>query len=122
MAFRTVAPRRRSNERRRRRLDRMTDDRLSHIVSLARVLVIIRPTPEEAAPEPVTDESGLGTYFRERLDAAWRGGLEALVRTLAAVVEVVIGGLMWWVLLAVALVAGMRRLRRKPGQPGTLAV
>lgn len=99
-------------------------DRLSHIVSLARVLVIVRPTPVEIAPEPEPEpepEATLGDIFLDRVGNAWHDGLVALVQTIAGAVQILVGGLVWWVIFTALLVVVMRKLRRKPGQPGTLA-
>jgi len=75
-------------------------DHLSRLVSLATVLVIIR-TGEKPAKEP--KDEGLWHYFAESIQHAWRSGLRGLADTIASLLGIFIGGLIWWILLAVAL-------------------
>ncbi|MCA9312576.1 MAG: hypothetical protein KDA21_15280, partial [Phycisphaerales bacterium] len=87
---------------------------------LARVLVIVRPMPvEEPAPEP-EPEPTLGAFFMERVAGAWRSGLEGLVRTIAAILEALVAGLLWWMIFAVIVIVVVRKLRRPAGMPGRL--
>lgn len=92
----------------RERIERMTAqrDRLSRLVSLATVLVNLRPA---VAPEPRAD--GLWARFLDDLDSAWRSGLDTLAATVAAIVRIALAGLIWWLLLAFAITAAVR-LRR----------
>jgi hypothetical protein len=73
-------------------------DRLGRLVSLATVLVIIRPTD---APPPV--EAGLWTHFESALRRAVNDGTRFLTNTVAGLLSVLIGGLIWWILLIVAI-------------------
>ncbi|MFH1747284.1 MAG: DUF4349 domain-containing protein [Planctomycetota bacterium] len=76
-------------------------ERLDRLVSLATVLVIIRPAD---APAPVED-AGVIAYFLKAVGNAWNKGLLFLADTLAGFLSVIIGGLVWWLLLIVALLA-----------------
>jgi hypothetical protein len=81
----------------RQSIERMTAQRehLSRLVSLATVLVIIQ---SGEAPEV---QAGLGDYFARNLATAWTGGVRMLADSLAWLVTVAVGGLPWWILLAV---------------------
>lgn len=83
---------------------------LQRLVSLARVLVIIRP--EDAPKVEPKAEPGLGQYFGDRIDASWGGGLRFLADTVARLLQVLVGGLVWWLVLIVAFVA-VRNYRRR---------
>ncbi len=83
-------------------------EHLSRLVSLATVLVIIRTGD---VPEAV--RSGLGDYFLTNIARAWGMGLTALADSVAAQVRVAVGGLVWWVVLAVAIGAAVRWRRRR---------
>ncbi|HVP13190.1 MAG TPA: DUF4349 domain-containing protein [Phycisphaerae bacterium] len=83
-------------------------DQLSRLVSLATVLVLIRP-----GDAPTTHESALGEYFARKFKAAWTDGVQFLADTLAALVSIIVGGLIWWVIAAVVIVAAYRWHRRK---------
>lgn len=87
-------------------------ERLGRLVSLATVLVIIRPADAPAQPPPPAP--GLGAYFLRVFDEAWRDGLMFLMNTLLALLSIFIGGLIWWVLLLIAIlwVRAYRRRRR----------
>jgi hypothetical protein len=69
-------------------------DRLSRLVALATVLVIIRPAD---APAPV--QAGLGGHFADSFSAAWRNGVVFLADTLAGLLGILVGGLVWWIVL-----------------------
>jgi len=83
-------------------------EQLSRLVALATVLVVIHPA--DAKPLP---PAGLAAYFRDTLQRAWRGGLTFLVDTVAGLVAVVIGGLIWWVLLLVVVLSVRIYVRRR---------
>lgn len=85
-------------------------DHLSRLVSLATVLVIIR-TGEKPPEEPKVE--GLWHYFGESIKHAWRGGLRGLADTVAALVGIFVGGLIWWILLIVALLLLRRYVRNR---------
>lgn len=88
----------------RREIERLTAqrDQISRLVALATVLVNIRSDQPEATPKPLS----MTKYFFQNLRQAWDGGLTALADSIAWLVSVLVGGLVWWVgLLALALVA-----------------
>jgi hypothetical protein len=82
--------------------------RMARLTELASVLVITRP---EAAPreEPKT---GLGAYFSDRIGASWTGGIRYLSDSVAGGVQLVVGGLLWWLIL-VAVVMTARHFVRQ---------
>ena len=83
--------------------------RLSRLVSLATILVIIRA---EDAPEPEEEpEPTLSQYFSDSVGASWSGGLRFLSDTVAGLLRVIIGGIIWWVVIAVAIYSIMRSRR-----------
>lgn len=93
----------------RQAIERLTGERerLGRLVDLATVLVIIRPVDgEPAAAVPLSD------YFTKNIAAAWRSGLRFLADTVANLLAVLVGGLIWWVLAIVAIIA-VARLRRR---------
>ena len=73
-------------------------DRLGRMVSLATVLVIIR-----ASDAPPPEQPGITSAFVRMLDDAWRKGVYFLMRSLTGILTVLIGGLVWWILLLVAI-------------------
>ena len=84
-------------------------ERLSRLVSLATVLVIIRT--KEAPDDPET--SSIGAYFAEGIQNAWRKGLMLLADTCGFLLSLIVGGLIWWVLLAIVFAAFWRHRRRR---------
>lgn len=91
--------------------------RLGRLVSLATVLVIIRPT--DAPPPPSPPVTGLWTEFVTALSRAWHTGVHYVVLSLALIVRVVVGGAVWWVLLVLAWflawrIIGRRHARTEP--------
>jgi hypothetical protein len=83
-------------------------ERLSRLVSLATVLVIVRP-----AGAPLPEEPGLGAHFLDAMGSAWQNGTMFLVNTFAGLVGIIIGGLIWWILLIVVIVLVRNYLRRR---------
>lgn len=83
--------------------------RLSRLVSLATVLVIIRP---DDAPPPPPERSSLLDHLESSFAAAWRSGLEFLIDSSAWVAQVAIGGLIWWLAAIAAIVIATRSCRR----------
>jgi hypothetical protein len=81
---------------------------LVRLVSLATVLVIIRPSDTPAVPPP----TGIGAYFGDAISTMWHKGLRVLADTLAMLLAALIGGLPWWILLAATLLL-FRSVRRK---------
>lgn len=87
-------------------IERLTGqrDRLSRLVSLASILVIVR-SPDQPAAEPKAD---ILSYFTDSVAQSWRRGLESLASSAASLVGIAIGGLIWWAILAIAIVALLR--------------
>lgn len=92
-------------------------ERLSRLVSLATVLVIIRPDSTKPAPIP----DGLGGYFMKQLRASWQSSLTFLADSIAFLLRVLVGGAVFWVAAAVVIAAilmarrrAIRRLGREP--------
>ncbi len=85
-------------------------EKLGRLVSLASVLVVIRTA--DAPPPPPPQKSGMGEYFTKAVAGSWRSGLEFLADTVAAGVALVVGGLVWWLILAAAAVGVVRWTRR----------
>lgn len=83
---------------------------LSRSVSLATILVIVRPdgSPAPAANPPAS----LGTYFRESVARSWSSGVKGLTDSLAACIENLLAGLIWWVVLITFAVFGVALARR----------
>ena len=94
----------------RQSIERLTaqQHRLSRLVSLATILVIIRA---EDAPQP-KPEPALGKYFSDRVGTSWTSGLRFLSDTIANLLRVLVGGVIWWVLLTVAILAITRHHRQ----------
>ncbi len=104
----------------REQIERLTAqrDKLSRLTSLATVLVIVR---HDGAPEAAEQESGWWLQLRERISNAAASGLRALADAVAFLVWAFIGGLIWWVLLGVAIFTILRlhraSLRRRAAEP-----
>ncbi len=90
-------------------IERMQGQRetLSRLVSLATVLVLIRP---DGAPPP--ERSSILTHLGASFGTAWRSGLEFLIDSSATIVKVALGGLIWWAIAIIAVVLIRRHLRR----------
>ncbi len=96
----------------RQSIERLTaqQQRLSRLVSLASILVIIRA---EDAPQPEPEpEPALGKYFSDSVGTSWTSGLRFLSDTIANLLRVLVGGVIWWVLLTVAILAITRHHRQ----------
>ena len=94
----------------RQSIERLTaqQHRLSRLVSLATILVIIRAEDApKAEPEPA-----LGKYFSDSVGTSWTSGLRFLSDTIANLLRVLVGGVIWWVLLTVAILAITRHHRQ----------
>ncbi|MCH7872769.1 MAG: DUF4349 domain-containing protein [Planctomycetes bacterium] len=98
----------------RRSIEQMTAqrERLSRLVSLATVLVLIRA---EGAPPPV--RPGIGAYFGDSISNAWSKGLTFLADTVAGLLSVLIGGIIWWSLLIAIVLIALRRIARRHATP-----
>ncbi len=95
-------------------IERLTaqSQQLDRLVSLASVLVIIRPLDDEE------QETELGAYFSDGLRASWTGGLRLLADTVSGGLRVFVGGLMWWLLLGAIFVTVRHHLRHARAQHG----
>jgi len=97
-------------------------ERLSRLVSLATVLVLIRPEPKVDAPPPPTTqpEKTLGMYFSESIGSSWHNGLLFLADTVANLLRVFVGGIIWWVALFLILLAARSHWRTKLERAATM--
>lgn len=101
----------------RERIERLTAqrDRYARLVSLATILVIIRP--DTAAPAPLPE--GIADYFKKQVTRAWDSALGFLADSVAFLISVVVGGAMIWVLLSLLIAIGLvwrRHSLRSRGQ------
>lgn len=94
----------------RREIERLAaqKEQLGRLVSLARVLVLIRNSSESAEPS-----QGIALYFKESCSTAWNHGLTFFVDTLSFIVAVAVGGMVWWLLALVIGVLVWRWRRRQ---------
>jgi hypothetical protein len=81
---------------------------LTQRVELATVTVTLA-----SANEPVAESQGLWGYASDRTAAAWRWSLRALADTIAFLVSVIVGGLVWWIGLVLIVIAIRRWLARR---------
>lgn len=88
----------------RERIERLVaqNDRIARSVALATILVSMR---SDLAPAPA---EGIWARFVERFAQAWDEALGALLWSVTAIVRVLVGGLVWWILLGLG-VWGIRR-------------
>ncbi len=84
-------------------------DTLARQVSLASILVIIRA---EDAPKEQPKPASLTDSFTKEVSAAWDSGLAALTATIAFIIRIAIGGLVWWLLIILAFTIARRLIRR----------
>lgn len=84
----------------RERIEKLEGQRqgIGRQVALATVVVSIRAKDAPPPPSP-----GLAGQLWSDMSDAWRGGVSFLIDTLAMLVRILIGGLIWWVLLGVGL-------------------
>lgn len=83
-------------------------DNLARQVSLATVLLIIRPI--DAPPE--SQLTPIGAYFAQQFRDAWRSGTRTLADALAWLTRLLVGGLPVWFGLSVIVLVFRRLLRR----------
>jgi hypothetical protein len=102
---------RRSLDEVRQRIEQLSGQRqhFQRLVSLATVLVIIRPSAEDDDPKPA---GAILDYFKERLLAAWHTGIHFLADSLGLLLTLVVGGLVWWLLLVVLAALWVQHRRR----------
>ncbi len=84
-------------------------DTLGRQISLASILVLIRPDTSE---KPVPKPSSLFDGFSNEMSTAWTSGVNALTQTIAFLIRIAIGGLIWWLLLFAAIAITRRAIRR----------
>ncbi len=84
-------------------------DTLGRQISLASILVLIRPDSSE---KPVAKPSSLFDGFSNEMSNAWTGGVSALTQTIAFLIRIMVGGLIWWLLLAGAIAIARRAIHR----------
>ena len=87
--------------------------KLGQLVSLSTVLIIIR---SDRQPRPT--EFSILTYFGDNFREAWGKGLVFLADTAGGLLSILIGGLIWWIVLAIILVAIWRHRRRSAAEIG----
>lgn len=83
---------------------------LGQRVRLATVAVVLREAEADPAEEPA---EGVWAWFKARIADAWSGGVRTLLGTVAWIVEIAIGGLIWWVIVLIASIAAWRAWRRE---------
>ncbi len=101
----------------RENIERMSGQqaKLSRLVSLATVLVIIRSDLSEPEPLP----QGIADYFGKQVQRAWQGGLGFLADSVAFIISVVVGGLVFWLLGAVVVLGAVLARKRALARRGT---
>jgi hypothetical protein len=88
-------------------------ERLGRLVSLATILVLIRTEPEQPKPATQPAEKTISQYFGESVGAAWSNGLLALADTVAGMLKVIVGGIIWWMALIVGIMVLRQQLRKR---------
>lgn len=81
-------------------------DRLSRLVSLSTLTVEIRMKPEEPKEDPA--ESSFFKPLTEAVATSWHDGLSGLTASIAWLVRVAVGGLLWWALIVGSIIAWRR--------------
>lgn len=79
-------------------------ERMGQLVSLATVVVSLQSDQSQ----PLTQENGIGAYFEQSIKRAWETSLRTLSDTAAFLIRFFVGGLVWWVFLALVAVAVWR--------------
>ncbi|HMN42302.1 MAG TPA: DUF4349 domain-containing protein [Phycisphaerales bacterium] len=92
-------------------------DTLSRQVALASILILIRA---DDAPKPEPTPAGIFDSFNHEVSAAWTSGLSALTQTIAFLIRIAVGGLIWWLLLALAIAITRRLIRRLIPDPAAI--
>lgn len=91
-------------------------ERFGRLVSLATILVIIRPEPKPAEETNPQEEKKISAYFGESVADSWHDGLLYLADSMAATLRILIGGLIWWVVAIALLLAARAHLQRRAMQ------
>jgi hypothetical protein len=94
-------------------------DTLARQVSLASILVILRP---DDAPKPAPKQDSMLDSFTNEISTAWTSGLTMLTQTIAFLVRILIGGLVWWLLLFAAIAIARRAIRGLIPDPARVPV
>ncbi len=106
-------------DRVRERIEQLVGQRekLGRLTALATVLVLVRA---EDAPPAVT-QGALGEFVAKAVGDSWKRGVETLIGTVAFLVRLIVGGLVWWLLLVglvtAAVVLRRREVRRRASEP-----
>ena len=89
-------------------------DRLSRLVALSTLTVSIRAIPEE--PEEDPDEAAFFAPLGKAIAASWRDGLSGLTGSVAWLIRVAVGGVLWWGVIVGAILLWRRlgRVRHLP--------
>ncbi|HVU64529.1 MAG TPA: hypothetical protein VHC70_11175, partial [Phycisphaerales bacterium] len=82
-------------------------------------LVILRP---DDAPKPAPKQDSMLDSFTNEISTAWTSGLTMLTQTIAFLVRILIGGLVWWLLLFAAIAIARRAIRRLIPDPARVPV
>jgi hypothetical protein len=103
---------RRSLDDVRQRIEQLQGQRqhLQRQVSLATILLILRPPP--ADDEPPAPAGAILDYFKDSIIAAWQTGVHFLADSLGFLLTLLIGGLVWWLALIAAATAWVHHRRR----------
>lgn len=92
-------------------------EKLGRLTTLATVLVLVRA---EDAPL-VVKQGALGELFAKAVGDSWKRGVETLIGTVAFLVRLIVGGLVWWMVLVgmvtAAVVLRRREVRRRASEP-----
>jgi uncharacterized small protein (DUF1192 family) len=87
--------------------------RVERLVSLATVTVSIRTAKKAAEAAPVVAPPTAGERFRAAVAQAWTDGIAGLGSSIAFLVAVAVGGLPWWIALAIGALAFKRAWQRR---------
>jgi len=87
--------------------------RIGRLVSLATIRISIRTEP----PVPVVEASpGFWNVASDRISATWDDSLKIALNAFTSLLAIVIGGSVWWILLALTAFVGFKILRRYQSQ------
>ena len=89
---------------------RAQQSQLNSLVALSTVLIIIR---HDGATEPEEESAGVGAYFGRVLGNAWESSILALADSIAWIVYIAIGGLLWWLIAGAAMISALIAYRRR---------